>query len=44
VVLVTPSGNGRDQRERVVMLALPAADATTVAAASLTSAITVTFQ
>ena len=44
VVLVTPSENGRDQRERVVMLALPASDATTVAAASLTSAITVTFQ
>lgn len=44
VVLVTPSENGRDQRERVVMLALPASEATTVAAASLTSAITVTFQ
>jgi len=28
----------------VVMLALPASEATTVAAASLTSAITVTFQ
>ncbi|MDV7243929.1 MULTISPECIES: SAF domain-containing protein [Rhodococcus] len=44
VVLVTPSGNGRDQRDRVVMLALPATEATTVAAASLTNAITVTFQ
>ncbi|MCQ4118233.1 SAF domain-containing protein [Rhodococcus tibetensis] len=44
VVLVTPSANGRDQRDRVVMLALPATEATTVAAASLTSAITVTFQ
>jgi Flp pilus assembly protein CpaB len=44
VVLVTPTGNGRDQRDRVVMLALPATEATTVAAASLTNAITVTFQ
>ncbi|MEV0945461.1 SAF domain-containing protein [Rhodococcus sp. NPDC049939] len=44
VVLVTPSENGRDQRERVVMLALPAPEATKVAAASLTNAITVTFQ
>ncbi|AOW91828.1 flagellar biosynthesis protein FlgA [Rhodococcus sp. WMMA185] len=43
VVLVTPSANGRDQRERVVMLALPAPEAITVAAASLTNAITVTF-
>ncbi|WP_072689610.1 SAF domain-containing protein [Rhodococcus marinonascens] len=43
VVLVTPSENGRDQRERVVMLALPAPEATIVAAASLTNAITVTF-
>lgn len=44
VVLVTPSTTGREQRDRVVMLALPASEATTVAAASLTHAITVTFQ
>lgn len=44
VVLVTPPETDRNQRERVVMLALPAKEAHAVAAASLTNAITVTFQ
>lgn len=44
VVLVTTPENDRNQRERVVMIALPREDATRVAAASLTDAITVTFR
>lgn len=44
VVLVTQPENDRNQRERVVMLALPRGDATRVGAASLTDAITVTLQ
>lgn len=44
VVLVTTPENERNQRERVVMIALPRKDATRVAAASLTDAITVTFR
>ncbi|MFC7448652.1 SAF domain-containing protein [Rhodococcus daqingensis] len=43
VILVSPKDSGRGARERVVMLALPAGEATTVAAASLSSALTVTF-
>ena len=48
VVLVTAaeggsSGTGRAAKERVVMLALPTADAGRIATASLTSAMTVTF-
>lgn len=48
VVLVSPaeggsSGTGRGGKERVVMLALPTADAGRIATASLTSAMTVTF-
>lgn len=43
VVLVSPKDSGRNPRERVVMLALPADAATTVAAASLSSALAVTF-
>ncbi|WP_137723499.1 RcpC/CpaB family pilus assembly protein [Prescottella subtropica] len=43
VVLVSPESSSGARRERVVMLALPAAEAGAVAAASLTSAITVTL-
>lgn len=43
VVLLSPKDSGRNPRERVVMLALPATAATTVAAASLSSALAVTF-
>lgn len=43
VVLVSPEGNARDRHERVVMLALAPHEANSVAAASLTSAITVTL-
>lgn len=43
VVLLSPRDSGRNPRERVVMLALPAAAATMVAAASLSSALAVTF-
>jgi Flp pilus assembly protein CpaB len=42
VVLVSDSADARDS-ERVVMVALPAAQATAVAAASLSSALTVVF-
>ncbi|TQF74043.1 flagellar biosynthesis protein FlgA [Rhodococcus spelaei] len=44
VVLVTAKESGRTTRERVVMLALPSAAATTVAAASLSGALAVTFR
>lgn len=43
VVLVSPTGDGRGAKERVVMIALPTEAAGKVAAASLTSALTVTF-
>ncbi|MET4611197.1 Flp pilus assembly protein CpaB [Rhodococcus sp. PvR044] len=43
VILVSPNDSARGARERVVMLALPAGEATTVAAASLSTALTVTF-
>ncbi|KAA0023787.1 SAF domain-containing protein [Antrihabitans cavernicola] len=43
VVLVSPTDSGRGAKERVVMVALPTGDAGKVAAASLTSALTVTF-
>ncbi|MBF6330591.1 SAF domain-containing protein [Nocardia transvalensis] len=43
VVLVTTSDKTRGQGERAVLVALDAAHATTVAAASLRSALTVTF-
>ena len=43
VVLVAPEGPSGGRRDRVVMLALPAPEASTVAAASLTDAITVTL-
>ncbi|MBY4127962.1 flagella basal body P-ring formation protein FlgA [Rhodococcus fascians] len=42
VVLVSADAGGSRQRDRVVLLALPTDDATTVAAASLVSALTVT--
>ena len=42
VVLVADDAGGSRQRDRVVLLALPTDDATTVAAASLVSALTVT--
>ncbi|MFI8569787.1 SAF domain-containing protein [Rhodococcus sp. NPDC078407] len=42
VVLVSADAGGNRQRDRVVLLALPTNDATTVAAASLVSALTVT--
>ncbi|NLE79405.1 MAG: flagellar biosynthesis protein FlgA [Rhodococcus sp.] len=44
VVLVTTPENDRNQAERIAMIALPRDEATRVAAASLTDAITVTFQ
>ena len=43
VVLVSADAGGSRQRDRVVLLALPTDDATTVAAASLVSALTVTL-
>ncbi|MDI9930614.1 Flp pilus assembly protein CpaB [Rhodococcus sp. IEGM 1354] len=43
VVLVSAEAGGSRQRDRVVLLALPTEDATTVAAASLVSALTVTL-
>ena len=43
VVLVSAEAGGGRQRDRVVLLALPTEDATTVAAASLVSALTVTL-
>ncbi|MFC9786610.1 SAF domain-containing protein [Rhodococcus sp. NPDC127528] len=43
VVLVSEKESGRNTRDRVVMLALPVEAATTVAAASLTGALAVTF-
>lgn len=43
VVLVSSAEGGRGGKERVVMLALPTADAGRIATASLTSAMTVTF-
>ncbi|MFD4183126.1 SAF domain-containing protein [Rhodococcus sp. NPDC058514] len=43
VILVSPNDSGHGARERVVMLALPSDQATTVAAASLSTALTVTF-
>nr|WP_230596305.1 MULTISPECIES: RcpC/CpaB family pilus assembly protein [Rhodococcus] len=43
VVLVSADAGGNRQRDRVVLLALPTNDATTVAAASLVSALTVTL-
>ncbi|MGF0308823.1 SAF domain-containing protein [Rhodococcus sp. IEGM1428] len=43
VVLVSADAGGSRQRDRVVLLALPTNDATTVAAASLVSALTVTL-
>ncbi|CCQ17611.1 SAF domain protein [Rhodococcus sp. AW25M09] len=43
VVLVSADAGGSRQRDRVVLLALPTVDATTVAAASLVSALTVTL-
>ncbi|MFE3292320.1 SAF domain-containing protein [Rhodococcus sp. NPDC059234] len=43
VVLVSEKESGRATRERVVMLALPVDAATTVAAASLSGALAVTF-
>lgn len=43
VVLVSADAGGSTQRDRVVLLALPTDDATTVAAASLVSALTVTL-
>lgn len=44
VVLVTAAESTRNQREQVIMLALPTDAATRVAAASLVNAITVTFK
>ena len=41
VVLVSEAGTGTSRRDRVVLVALPAAAATRVAAASLTDALTV---
>ena len=41
VVLVSEAGTATSRRERVVLIALPAAAATRVAAASLTDALTV---
>lgn len=41
VVLVSEAGTGTSRRDRVVLIALPAAAATRVAAASLTDALTV---
>ncbi|MDV6262982.1 SAF domain-containing protein [Rhodococcoides yunnanense] len=43
VVLVSADAGGSRQQDRVVLLALPTDDATTVAAASLVSALTVTL-
>ncbi|MCJ0905361.1 SAF domain-containing protein [Rhodococcus sp. ARC_M6] len=44
VVLVTAAENASNQREQIIMLALPTEAATRVAGASLVNAITVTFQ